>query len=485
MTPYTEVSLCYNKRVAKIAFIQDFWSEMPGVAALSAALKAGGHETQAFIAGDRKAAVAEISNFSPDIAAFSCVTGSHKQAASFAGAIRAALPECLIIAGGAHPTFYPEFINNNNFDAICRGEGEGAMIDIANAVDHGADISKIANIAVRTGDVIRSNPPRAAIANLDSLPFPDYGVYYDKYSFLRSSPSKMFLTGRGCPYSCTFCFNKAYRDFYKPGVAPVRRMSPARAVEMVASVKHKWGLKFARFDDDVFALDKKWLFEFLPLYRDKIAAPFSCLVRANLMDDEIAAALADAGCRVAHFGIESGNEAIRNGLLGKGVSRDDIVRTAALLRERRIKIGAFNMLNLPGENLLNGWETVFINRHIKTNYPWCSLVQPYPGTQIEKAARVKGLLSKNFSADDIPVSYFRNSPIKNPDRYELENLHKFFYIAVKAPILWPLIRLLIRMPANAIFDLIFKTTYAIRYSRVYAVPLTRVLKIGRLNKKSY
>lgn len=471
--------------MAKVAFIQDFWNELPGVAALSAALKTGGHETEVFITGSRHTSISEIAKYSPGIAAFSCTTGAHRQAADFAGALRAALPNCLIVAGGAHPTFYPEFINNKDIDAICRGEGEGAALDIANAVDHGADISKIANITVKTEDGIQSNPPRAAIANLDSLPLPDYGIYYDKYPFLRSSPSKMFLTGRGCPYSCTFCFNKAYRDFYKPGVTPVRRMSPARSVEMVAYVKQKWGLKFVRFDDDVFALDKKWLFEFLPLYRDKIAAPFSCLVRANLMDDEIATALAGAGCKVAHFGIESGNEAIRNGLLGKGVSRDDIVRTAALLRERRIKIGTFNMLNLPGENLLNGWETVFINRHIKANYPWCSLVQPYPGTQIEKAARVKGLLSKNFSADDIPVSYFRNSPIKNPDRGELENLHKFFYIAIKAPILWPLIRALIRIPANTLFDLVFKTTYAIRYSRVYGVPLSRVLKIGRLNKKSY
>ena len=58
-----------------------------------------------------------------------------------------------------------------------------------------------------------------------------------------------------------------------------------------------------------------------------------CLVRADQVDEESIAALRRAGLKNVFFGIESGDEAVRNGLLKKGVSDEDIHQTAGLLRK--------------------------------------------------------------------------------------------------------------------------------------------------------
>ena len=478
--------------MSKIAFIQDFWHELPGPMTLSAVLKARGHATDIFI-GSGAGLTRDVCAFAPDIVAFSVTTGAHIQAAETAARIKEVLPQTIIIAGGPHPTFYPGFLQTaTSMDAICRGEGEDALAELADTLKPGAGTgtgasqSQILNLSIKTPDGIAENSPRPPVPDLDDLPLPDYALYYNKYRFLRNNPGKMFLTGRGCPYACTFCFNHARSALYaQHGGYPVRRLSPARAVDMIAWVRRDFGLRHARLDDDVLILDKPWLFSFLEHYRKQIALPFSCLVRANLMTEDIARALPEAGCDTAQFGIESGNETLRNTVLRKGVTNDHIIQAADLLRRNGIRTGTFNMMNLPGETLENGWETVALNRRIRAQEPWCALTQPYPGTRLERLATEQGLLPADFSPDQIPTSYFRNSPIRNPDRAALENLHKFFYLAVKAPALTPLIRRLVRLPANPLFDLIFKITYARRFGRVYRTPLTRVLAVGRKNKKQY
>ena len=38
------------------------------------------------------------------------------------------------VFGGPHPTFFPEMIDEPGVDGVCVGEGEGALLDLANAL---------------------------------------------------------------------------------------------------------------------------------------------------------------------------------------------------------------------------------------------------------------------------------------------------------------------------------------------------------------
>ena len=80
-----------------------------------------------------------------------------------------------IVYGGVHVTISPE--NSIKIsDIICVGEGEGAIIDLANAIKNNNSINKIKNLWIKKENKIIRNPVRNIIDDIDSLPLPDYDL---------------------------------------------------------------------------------------------------------------------------------------------------------------------------------------------------------------------------------------------------------------------------------------------------------------------
>ena len=53
---------------------------------------------------------------------------------------------------------------------------------------------------------------------LDDLPYPDRELLYEADPSLAEVGLKSFIAGRGCPYKCSYCFNKQYsqaRSFFE------------------------------------------------------------------------------------------------------------------------------------------------------------------------------------------------------------------------------------------------------------------------------
>jgi pyruvate-formate lyase-activating enzyme len=65
-----------------------------------------------------------------------------------------------------------------------------------------------------------------SIEELNDLPFPDRQVLYDADPNLAAIGAKSFVSARGCPYKCSYCFNKQYNDNYKGLVKILRVRSP-------------------------------------------------------------------------------------------------------------------------------------------------------------------------------------------------------------------------------------------------------------------
>ena len=61
-----------------------------------------------------------------------------------------------------------------------------------------------------TGE-IQKNSQRPPVQDLDSLGFPDRSIVYDAGSLYRESDRKVFVTQRGCPMNCSFCFHHALK----------------------------------------------------------------------------------------------------------------------------------------------------------------------------------------------------------------------------------------------------------------------------------
>jgi radical SAM superfamily enzyme YgiQ (UPF0313 family) len=424
---------------------------------MQAVLKNGGHECEVLIASLEKNLLKEIKVRKPDVLAFSVITGTQKWCLDIAKKAKRST-NCKVIFGGPHPTFFTNVINYPQVDYICVGEGEYPMLDLANRLQNGERTDNIPNLWCKKGKKVIRNPVRFLIQNLDELPFPDRDIY-KRYALMENYNSQVFITTRGCPYMCSFCFNHALKKIYEGKGRYVRRRSVGNVIAELKLVKEKQGLKNVYFQDDTFVLDRNWLLDFLKEYKREISVPFMCLARANLLDEKIVRALKASKCRMVAFGIETGNEELRNNLLKKSLSNKDIIRCAKLLKKYKIGFRTYNMLGLPNETIENAFETLQLNALIKTDYPWCSIFQPYAGTELGEYAMKRGYLSADFNPDDIPAYYTRSVMQNKEDINQIINLQRFFIVGVKFPFLIPLIKRLIKLPPNKLYEMIFVVSY--------------------------
>jgi radical SAM superfamily enzyme YgiQ (UPF0313 family) len=448
--------------MSRILFIQDIGYEHIGTMYLAAVLKQHNHQCDLLIDSLEDDIIGKAKIYKPDLVGFSVITGGQQWSLDTAKRIKSAL-NCKIIFGGPHPTYFPEIIKYEQVDYICRGEGEYALLELTEAIERGRDTSGISNIWCKSGDEVIKNEVRDLIDDLDTLPFPDRSIYY-KYPDIRRMPQKRFMATRGCPYDCSFCSNHVLRLLYHKKGNYVRRRSVKNVISEIINVKNKYTLQTVYFDDDTFTLDYKWIFDFFREYRQNIKLPFICLLRANFVTEELVKEFKISGCRTVFFGVETGNEKIRNGLLKKNLSNQDIINAAGILHKYKIRFKTYNMLGLPDETVESALETLQLNAEIKTDYPWCSIFQPYPGTELGEYTIQRGYLSGGFSYNDIQPYYSKSMLVNKKDIKQIINLQKFFITGVKFPFLIPLIKKLIKLPPNIIFDFIFILGHAYTYT---------------------
>lgn len=451
----------------KIIFVQKLSLFLIGTASISAFIKSKGHDCDVLLAGEEKNLINKLKALSPDIIGFSCTTGEHNWVLEVAKKIKKVM-DIPIILGGPHPTFFPEIINDSNIDIICIGEGEHATLELLNKMEKKEDIKNIKNLWVKKNNKIFKNSLRPFIQNLDELPYPDRKIYY-KYKFLRELNLKNFISGRGCPYNCTFCFNHALKQIYNNKGTYIRKRSVDNLIKEILEVKEKYGMNHITFSDDTFILNRTWLRQFLLEYKKRVNLPFSCNIRANLIDEEIVKLLKEANCYVAAMGIESGDENIRNNILKKGITNEQIRNTARLFKKYKIRFKTFNMIALPEESFEETFKNMKLNIEIKPTIATCSILQPYPKLEVTEYCMKHGFLDSNYCVSDFGISRSDKSltPLKIRDKEKFENLQAFYSLVIQFPFLKSIVKSLINFPPNKVFKLIEKLTYGSLSMRLY------------------
>ncbi len=384
--------------------------EPQGIMHLSSALKAAGHQVALAVEAHEDPVTVAI-KFEPGIVGYSVITGSQRYYLQLNRRIKQEV-DVFSVFGGPHPTFFPEMIEEEGVDGICIGEGEGAIVDLANALDDGGSgrlQTHLARNKLRhsstpnwhfklNGEIVR-NPVRPYVDDLDSLPLPDRDLVYNKDRTYQRSKIKHFIAGRGCPYNCTYCFNHALSEIYRGKGRRFRMRSVDNVIEEVCQVKAKYPLEFVVFVDDVFVLSKSWLVEFARKYSREIGLPFFCNTRANLVTAEQVQLLKEAGCTSVSMGIEAANDRLRNELLKRKMSKEQILQAARLLREGGIHFTTTNMIGLPTSTLEDDFQTLALNIECQPAYAHAFIFQPYPRTELGEFTREHGWMVGTF--DDI------------------------------------------------------------------------------------
>jgi len=193
---------------------------------------------------------------------------------------------------------------------------------------------------------IRSNPPRKRIADLASLPKPNYDVFdhsifVDGKGLIRGT-HRIFTT-RGCPAKCTFC------DWGVFGQRVTFQNIPKIVEEMQRRVD-QYGTTNFFIADDVFTVNKKHVDAFCKeVVKISPRIEWQAQTRAEFVDEEMLTKMKEAGCYLVGFGLESGDpETLRR--MDKNVPVETNIKSTKLAAKAGLKVYANLMVGFP-------WET--------------------------------------------------------------------------------------------------------------------------------
>lgn len=345
-----------------------------------------------------KACLEKARRASPEIIGLSFHSQYSEDAFIFAKKLKEEFPDATIIAGGAHPTFFPEECIRH-FDFAVIGEAEGTFPELAGEILGEGDFKKVSGISFKSasGKIIRT-PPRSQIRNLDSLPFParDFLNYkkYPGFYYQKKKPDTSIISSRGCPYKCTFC-SKTWGD--------TQRARSAKSVADELEFLEGEGVREVYDWTDEFNLvprnSAKTLGE---IRRRKIDLHLKSHFRANGLTREYSTALGKAGFWLANVGIESANERTLLGIK-KGITVPIAKKALLNLKSAGVKTlgffmgfsvwteaeGGKNVLKWEGmketENTLNLIEKLIDEGLL--DYFTFSLPTPYPGSALYSQAK--------------------------------------------------------------------------------------------------
>ncbi|HWB62085.1 MAG TPA: radical SAM protein [Chitinophagales bacterium] len=398
---------------------------------------------------DRERVIRTIRETNPDVLVFSCLTSSYRWMLGIAEEAKNMNPEVKTIFGGVHVSGAPEYvIKNNCVDYMVIGEGELAFAPILNRIETGWNNNPIDNTWFRdnAGTVIKG-PQKGFNQDLDSLAM-DKTLWEND---ILVGDRYYYMTSRGCPYRCTFCFNNFFAelpDEKKSKGKYVRLKSVDSAInELLEGKKRYKNIRYIDFQDDVFTTDKEWLREFLPRYKNEIGVPFQCLTHPKYMDDDIAKWMSEAGCIWIQLGVQSMDEGFKSKNL-KRFERSDHIRTAlASMKKYGIKVKVDHMFGLPGEPVEaqeKAWSLYveYVPSRIQTFWT-CFL----PGTELLREGIADGIVSKEEAErlnEGLDFYFFQN--IDNIKDRDLIKTYKAYHFLFK---IMPLLPKFIRMRLRA------------------------------------
>lgn len=385
------------------------WYQFPlGIAYISAALKKAGFNVYTLNLNNESGSVADIlreriGSLDIDTVSTGGVTGQY-------GAIREVLESAkqikssvITIAGGGLISSAPEdamaALECVDYGVI--GEGEVIVCELFAALENARDPRFIPGIVYRNGRVYVQTVGKPAPVLLEDVPFPDYeGFGFAK--LLESVPNIIgmseyntlpIVTGRSCPFRCTFCFHTSGQKF--------RQRSLDDVFAEIDYLVAKYGVKYLSIQDELFLYKKNlpWVQEFcrrIKPYGIKWLAQF----RVNDITPELVAMLKNANCATMAFGIESADNTILKSMK-KGITIELTEYALDIVYRAGVGIQGVLIFGDPAETIetatrtLNWWKE---HRHFELQL---SAVITYPGTEIYRHA-----CEKNIIPD--PVKYIRD-----------------------------------------------------------------------------
>jgi radical SAM superfamily enzyme YgiQ (UPF0313 family) len=314
-----------------------------------------------------------------------------------------------VVIGGPHATPLYRDVLKDGFDYVVRGEGEYPILNILEGKEDLKGFARMEDGHPKANFVNRVN-------ELDSLPFPArHLLNLKKYSF-----SGAIATTRGCSSHCIFCSSRN-----QSGCLRARGVS---SLQSELESLQAFGLDRFFVIDPNFAFDKARTLQFCEMVKELKMEWFTEL-RLDHLDAEIIKAMADSGCRVVRFGIESGSQRIVD-LIKKGISIENLEEIIKTFQRHDIVPVCGFMIGHPSETRRDYETTLGLAKKVIAlgGEATFSILTPYPGTYLYKNAERLGIkiLTRQWS------EYHHLNPVIETNNFTAEKLSRMLFEALFA-----------------------------------------------------
>jgi radical SAM superfamily enzyme YgiQ (UPF0313 family) len=307
-------------------------------------------------------------------------------------------PDIITVCGGgiitADPVVAMKALETADYGVI--GEGEITVNDLAFALENDEEVKNVSGIVTKDGYITK---PRPEIADLDSLPFPDYEGFEFELTFSSDKTSTDALAiettniviSRSCPYQCTFCFHTSGQKY--------RKRSIDNVFSEIDWLIEKYGITNFTFADELFISDKR----FFSAFCERIK-PYNlkwwAQSRVDTVNDDILQKMKDAGCYTISYGVESADDKILKSMR-KNITAKQI--EAAFESAKRVGLECYGNF-IFGDNEETE-ETIANSLNFKNLHPDYNIrivwILTFPGSFLYKTAVKNGIIKD-------PVQYLKD-----------------------------------------------------------------------------
>jgi anaerobic magnesium-protoporphyrin IX monomethyl ester cyclase len=313
-----------------------------------------------------------------------------------AEAVKSLLPRAFTLLAGPHVTALPgpSLEISPAVNAVVRGEYDYTIRDVARVLAGEGNLGTVLGLSYRADDgCLVHNPDRPMIQDLDALPFVSQVYQHhlhikDYFYSIARYPQVAIVTGRGCPYQCTYCLwpqTITGHGYRKRSVGNV-----ADEFEYIARELPQ--VKEVFIEDDTLTADPRQCFALAEeLMRRGNRLPFSANSRADV-DREALAALRRAGLRLLCVGFESGDQQVLDGLR-KSIKVERFFQFREDARRAGVLVHGCFMAGGRGETIETLSRTLQLAKRLDPDTAQFFPLMVYPGTEAYNWALRNGYLS--------------------------------------------------------------------------------------------
>ncbi len=343
-----------------------------------------------------------LKEFSPDIVGITSYSITYQDATATMKTVRRLAPEALRIIGGVHISCIPESLDEV-FDAGVVGDGEETLLDIIRKGSR-KNLFDIPGVCCHKAGQVKVNPrPQLDTAR---LPVPLLHKYAPNSCKNRIVA---FITSRGCPYKCVYCYNPALRQ-------KVRNYPVEWVADQFDYAINNLNANYLMLLDDSVSSDVPKLNALAEELKRRNLIKFRAAVniRSSSVNEDLCRALKELNVVSWNCGFESGSDRILKQIKGASASVAKNKYIVRLAHKYDVTLNGSFMFGIPGETTDDMEQTL---RFMKFLYEekqahryrggfWSFCATPFPGTSWWRIAKRKGKVHNHMDWTKLDIKNF-------------------------------------------------------------------------------